>query len=217
MARPRKQDALNIRERAIEAAVALLRRDGADFSLGEVARRVGCSAPALYSHFAGKDDLLRAVQAAVFARRTRQKVERYTGPSADPAARLRAGGHDYVAFAEENPGLYRLLYAPGHAAGADPAAIPEAALAALEAGVRAARQGGFAKGADARDVAAMLWFTVHGAILMALDAQLPGPPPARWARAHRAVDTAMDLLSAPGSVPAAGAAAEPGPAIEKDT
>ena len=195
VARPRKQDALNIPERAVEAAIALLRTDGRDFALSAVARHVGCSAPALYSHFSGKNDLLAAVRAAVFRQRTQAKAARYAGPSDDPVGRLRAGGHDYVAFAEENPGLYRLLYAPNHAAGLAPAMIPEASLSALEAGVRAAQQQGGAAGRDARDVAELLWFSVHGAILMALDGQLPGPPAARWARAHRAVDTAIALLS----------------------
>ena len=195
MARPRKAEALNIRERAIEATIEVLRRQGTGFTLLEVARRVGCSAPALYSHFDGKDHLLREVQSAVFARTTREKTARYAAPSGDPVARLGAGGHGFVAFAEANPALYRLLYAPDHAAGPEPPGIPEAALAALETGVRAAQQTGFAAGPPARDVAEMLWFVVHGAILMALDDQLPGPAPARWSRAHRAVDTVMALLS----------------------
>jgi len=36
---------------------------------------------------------------------------------------------------------------------------------------------------------------VHGAILMALDRQLPGPEAARWQRAMQAVDTMMALLA----------------------
>ncbi len=197
MPRPRKQDALNIRERAVEVTIDLLRHGGPTFALTDVARRVGCTAPALYAHFDGKDHLLREVQATVFARRTRQKTDRYARPSADPIGRLAAGGHDYVAFAEANPGLYRLLHAPDHAAGPEPVAISDTALASLEAGVKAAQPFGFAAHADARDVAQMLWFLVHGAILMALDDQLPGPASARWARAHHAVDTAMALLSSP--------------------
>lgn len=195
MARPRKQDALNIPERAVAVTIDLLRHDGPTFVLTEVARRVGCSAPALYAHFSGKDHLLREVQAAVFAQMTRSKVDRYAAPSADPIGRLAAGGHAFVDFAQDGPGLYRLLYAPDHPAGPEPVAIPDAALAALESGVRAAQQMRFAAGAEPRAVAEMLWFTVHGAILMALDEQLPGPQAARWTRAHRAVDTVMALLS----------------------
>ncbi len=199
MARPRKHEALNIRARAIDEATALLGSGRGVFSLAEVAGRIGCSAPALYAYFGGKDDLLRAVRAEVFARLTAAKAARYATPCADPIARLRAGGHEQVAFAAANPALYRLLYAPRHDAGAEPPAISEAALEALTAGVRAAQMAGFAPGADARTVALTLWFMVHGAILMALDGQLPGPDAARWARAHEAVDTTMALLTPAGT------------------
>ncbi len=196
MARPRKQDALDIQARAVQEAIALLRQDQT-ITLSAVARRVGCSAPALYAHFVDKNDLLRAVRAAAFAEMTRVKATRYAAPTADPATRLRDGGHAYVAFARENPRLYRLLYAPAPEIGAESDRIAKGALDALSAGVRAAQQVGLAPGTPAGDVAEVLWFTVHGAVMMALDGQLPGPAEARWNRAHRAVDRIVALMSAP--------------------
>ncbi|MFN8025129.1 MAG: TetR/AcrR family transcriptional regulator [Acidimicrobiia bacterium] len=50
------------RERIVEQAVALMDRDGTDaLTLRALARELGVEPPALYWHFAGKDDLCRAV------------------------------------------------------------------------------------------------------------------------------------------------------------
>lgn len=50
------------RERIVEQAIALMDRDGtAALTIRGVARELGVEAPALYWHFAGKDDLSRAV------------------------------------------------------------------------------------------------------------------------------------------------------------
>ncbi|WP_171904794.1 TetR/AcrR family transcriptional regulator [Hoeflea olei] len=211
MARPRKDEAIDIRGEAVRAAIIQLGEDPAGLSLSAIARRIGCSAPALYSHFDSKDDLLAQVRAAAFAEMMEAKRRRFVGLSAEPLARLAAGGHDYVDFARANPALYRLIFAPeagkpagkggdkGHDQGHGQApAHPEvnldaAAIAPLAAGLGAA--GPSAMGAEAAaEIAHMMWFTVHGAIMMALDGQLPGPEAARWARAHEAVDTVMRLL-----------------------
>ncbi|MFV0245062.1 MAG: TetR/AcrR family transcriptional regulator [Qingshengfaniella sp.] len=194
MARPRKQDSLKIPERAVEEGLNILRTQPDRFSLLEIARRIGCSGPALYAHFTNRDDLLDHIRSAVHATMAEEKRQRFAGMTVAPLARLRLCGQDYVAFAQTNPALYRLIFAPPHATG-DGICLDSAVIAPLAAGVRAAQTQGHAAGADADQIARMMWFTVHGAIMMALDSQLPGPAPDRWQRGHDAVDTVMALLT----------------------
>lgn len=57
---PRKDQVRN-RQRLVEAAEAAFMEHGPDVKLDEVARRAGMAASSLYRHFAGKDDLIKAV------------------------------------------------------------------------------------------------------------------------------------------------------------
>lgn len=197
MARPSKDAALNIPERAVTEAISLLRETGSDFSMAALAKRVGCSAPALYAHFANKDDLLRHVRTRAFEMSLREKAARYLTPADDPVARLRDRGLALVAFGQQNPALYRLLYAARPDVAAEGPDVSDRSLQALTAGVEAAQGAGFAPGLAPQRVALTLWFAVHGAIMMALDAQLPGPETQRWQRAREAVETLMALFSQP--------------------
>ncbi|GAB5470158.1 MAG: hypothetical protein Kilf2KO_31880 [Rhodospirillales bacterium] len=123
MARPTKDETRPIRALAIEAAIARL-KPPATFTLAELARDIGCSAPALYSHFTGK-----------------------SAPTL---------------FAE---------------------------------GIAACQRQGFAPPRPPREVALLLWSLAHGAVLLALDAQLPGEEEARWDAAFGMVDSGLALLA----------------------
>lgn len=82
---------------------------------GEIATRAVCQAvgvtqPVLYRIFGDKRGLLDALAEAGLERYTARKAELDTSP--DPAADLRKGWADHLAFAEENPDLYQLMFAP---------------------------------------------------------------------------------------------------------
>lgn len=63
MARPRKEQELDIARRAIDETIRLLSERGdLDVPLTAVAHAIGCTAPALYGHFRNKSALLRAVR-----------------------------------------------------------------------------------------------------------------------------------------------------------
>ena len=63
MARPRKEQELDIARRAVEETIRLLAQQGDfDVPLTSVAQAVGCTAPALYGHFRNKNALLRAAR-----------------------------------------------------------------------------------------------------------------------------------------------------------
>lgn len=197
MARPRKEDARDLRGLAIEASIALLAdRDQPELSMAEVARRIGCSAPALYQHFTDRDDLLDAVRRAVIDRVIARKQQRYDRPDIHPLSNLAEGGHTYLSNAAKAPALYRLIYCRPPSSGAPADAISDGALEALTRGVRACQAEGLATQQDPRELARLLWSMVHGAALLALDSA-QDQRAAAWEQAHRSVDLAIALIAAP--------------------
>jgi len=200
MARPRKADALDLRRLAVNAAIGLLSgRAQPDLSMAEIARAIGCSAPALYTHFTDKQGLLDAVRREVVAQQTAQKKSRYGFANTDPLRTLAEGGHAYLRRARASPAIYRLIYCmPPRSPSRDAAesvdkAISDGALQALSDGVRACQAAGYAKAHDAEDVARLLWSMVHGAVLFALDSS-DAQADEMWRHAHGSVDTVIAMI-----------------------
>lgn len=77
-------------------------------SLRRLASRLGVTAPALYSHFDGKDALLAAVAADEFERLI-ERVESSAGGDDDPIRTIRAQARAYVEHALENPALFQVM------------------------------------------------------------------------------------------------------------
>jgi AcrR family transcriptional regulator len=211
MARPKKKDELNIPEKAVDAAVRLIsKRQSLDFTMAEIAQEVGCSAPALYNHFTGKDELLQFVRAKVIDDARREKRARYsTDAGADAFANLREGGRRYIQFAQENPVIYRLVYGHRYSdldseAGSEGPNIPMDSLAELANGVRACQTRGLGFHLDPEKTAKLMWSAVHGAALLAMDEKLPGDAKARWREAYQVVDTIMNLLKEHRDTPSRG-------------
>src|SRR5207245_628973 len=96
------------RERLLTEARDLYLEVGVEFSLREVARRAGVSAPAVYRHFENKDQLLRAVCAEgfqLFASYLMLALE-----AGGPKQRLVATTKQYLHFGLEHPRDYRVLF-----------------------------------------------------------------------------------------------------------
>jgi AcrR family transcriptional regulator len=89
--------------------------------LRETARRVGVSATAAYRHFTSKEDLLASVAAEGFRelRAAMEGATRGTNP-------LSRAGLAYVEFAQQNRGLFRLMFGPVLAERAKYPALQEA-------------------------------------------------------------------------------------------
>jgi len=90
-------------------------------SMDELARRAGVTKPIIYELFGSKDGLfeacleglaLRLAASIADAARGADEAGRGDGPptSADPEARLRAGGLAFLRFAADNRVAYELLY-----------------------------------------------------------------------------------------------------------
>src|SRR5215212_4059996 len=131
----------NLRQALVDAALAAEAEVGiGGLTLREVARRVGVSHAAAYRHFAGKDDLVRAVAGQGFAR-LNQVLAAVPVEHWQPLARFHMLATEYVRFAFRERSHFRLMFAPrpGEVAGAEPDA-PMAEVrahfsAAVEAGI----------------------------------------------------------------------------------
>jgi AcrR family transcriptional regulator len=101
----------DLRAQLIAAATALVETHGPDgFSVSQAARQAGVSTAAPYKHFKDRDAILRGVVAAAMDR-LREAME--TGAAAHPVGSLEAVcavGEAYIAFARDEPGLFRLTF-----------------------------------------------------------------------------------------------------------
>ena len=160
-------------------AMAIVVRTGSDeeVTLRSVAREVGIAAPSIYPHFADREEILWAVVKVVFDR-IRVAVETATDGESDPVERLLAGCEAYVAFALENPALYRVLFArefPQTEAGPDGLGAPAGldgrfppvggeAFALLVDGIERCVSAGRSASVDPFGDATAVWVGMHGMV-----------------------------------------------------
>lgn len=99
----------NLRSALIDAGIHLLETEGLkSLSLRRIAREVGVSQAAPYSHFKDKNELLLGVCATgyeKFAQRMRTEAGDSTG-----TAYIAGLGRGYIYFALENPALFELMF-----------------------------------------------------------------------------------------------------------
>lgn len=155
----------------MDEARDLISRDGLDaLTLRRLANRFSVSAPALYTHFRDKDDLLRAVAERQFD----DLMARYreidaTAESDRPLDRVRAQCRNYVRMSQQDPELFRVMFLfPPDLGGIlvvpEGSELPAAtqafgmAVAALEDAIAA----GHLEAVEPLTVAMTLWAGVHG-------------------------------------------------------
>lgn len=128
------------RERVLQAAWALARRDGlAAITLREVARLVGMRAPSLYTYFPAKN----AMYDAMYAQAARQLTATLAGRphASDPRQTLRGRMRLFTEFCVADPVRYQLLLErpiPGFEPAPESFQITVDALAATRADLEAA-------------------------------------------------------------------------------
>ncbi len=97
------------RDRILVSAVELYLEDGFDgFSMRKLARSLGVTAPSLYRHFQGKEQLLLEVVKEAY-KVMAQYLHRALGGET-PAERFRMAGEGCLSFALEHPRYYEILY-----------------------------------------------------------------------------------------------------------
>ncbi len=109
---PRPPDP-QVPERILEAAMAVVEGEGHEaLSMRALARDAGVSTTTIYAHFESKEALIRALE--VRAAQMLNARIRAIDPSLGPHEALAELGRRYIAFAEEHPRAYHLLFeSPG--------------------------------------------------------------------------------------------------------
>ena len=158
----------NLRQALLDAALAA--PDIENLSLRQLAASVGVTAAAAYRHFSGREDLLDEVARIGFARLEARfaaafDIARPPVSAVDAQARTQRLAQAYLAFADEEPALWRLMFgalAATYRDGARPIDrrnsydyLPAALLGLHLSGV-------VARAPDERD-AFFAWSVIHGA------------------------------------------------------
>ena len=202
--RARKGEGHRLRHELITAASDLLGElgDPNQLSIRAVAAAAGVTPPSLYRHFADKQALLVAVLDERWAE-LHQLVEEAAASADDPFDGLRRWCLAYLAFAEERPGHYRVLFSAAAPAGIsdDPALHPGApTFFALVSAVQRCLDAGAATDA-ARDswfLALQLWLSGHGMVDLRIGQRFPFPwPPAETVLDAVLVDLGLSGPDAP--------------------
>lgn len=202
----RDRQRIATRAELVTAAHAIVKEEGYEaLTIRKLAERVGMATMSVYSYFADKQAILRALAEDTFevlARRIDKKLPE------DPIDGLRIGLREYVAFALENPNEYRTIFMTPqvHENEAETFEKLEAdnpAFQSLMRAVGAAIDGCKLEG-DARAIATILWTVSHGAAALLLTFPLyPFGHPIEYA--GRVVDLAIDSLARQTVEPLAGA------------
>ena len=164
----------DLHQQAHDQALAVLRLEGdSAISLRGIAKQIGVSAPALYRHYADRESLLAELAISGFAALRQQllSVEQHT-----PRAALIGIGLAYVAFAQSEPNLYRLMFG-GRVLpkGAHPR-LDQAGLGAfnvLQDTIARGQRAGYLKPAPLALMTATAWSLVHGLSQLTIDGHLP--------------------------------------------
>lgn len=161
-----------LRAETLSAARKLIEEEGYEgLTLRKLAQRMECSPMALYTYFSDKQALLLALAQEGFtklARRLESTARR------DPVAALRKMLLDYIAYAEENPIEYRILFmsveplAEVRKTRQDMQANP--AFGALFKCVETCITAGVLQG-DTFTISTVLWTGAHGAAALLNTAQ----------------------------------------------
>jgi AcrR family transcriptional regulator len=107
----RRGEGARLRADIVAAGRRLLERTGNEdaLTLRAVAREAGIAAPSIYGHFADRGQILDAVVAEVFGE-LEDTVRVAAAAEPDPARRLESVCRAYLAFAEDQPAGYRVLF-----------------------------------------------------------------------------------------------------------
>lgn len=112
LARDTEKRRAELRERLIDIAEAQIRQDGsASLRARALAEEAGCAVGAIYNVFTDMPGLQLSVNGRTFARlgaRVTEAVQEH--PDASPVERLILMAKGYLAFAVENPKLWRALF-----------------------------------------------------------------------------------------------------------
>jgi AcrR family transcriptional regulator len=161
----------SLRIALIETAARLVATEGqGGLTLRRLAREVGTSTMAIYTHFGGMDELRREVRREGFARLGTHL--RAVPETADPVSDLGMLGVAYYVSATASPSLYRAMFLEGPL-DEDDAQTGLDTFAQLVSGVTRCLEARRIRAVDAVEVATELWAVSHGLITLQFANLLP--------------------------------------------
>ena len=178
-AQRREREKTELRERILDAARNIVRREGfGALTVRKIADAIEYAPGTLYLYFENRDAIAQELSFEGF----RKLLEAFAPAEAivDPVARLEAIVRAYVRFGMEHPETYRLIFmedpqlttAVFKAAGDDPGQRAYRAL--LDPLEELRKAGRLRRGADVQALADTLWAVVHG--IVSLKLTCPGFP-----------------------------------------
>ncbi len=182
----------DLRNALVNEGLKLLEQDGhPDFTLRDLARRVGVSAAAPYAHFLDKNALLAAIATAGF-NRLRAALEGAIRNESALADQFLQMGQAYVRFGMDHPALYELMFAseelpPERDGYPELKAAGQAAFGALTGMLERMQRQGFLRPGDPEADGLSVWAHVHGLASLIITGCLacagdPAPQPAEVVR-----------------------------------
>lgn len=168
---------LSTRDRLVAAALVVLERDGpAAIQARTLAREIGASTMAVYTHFGGMPTLIDAMLREGFARFAEHT--RGVAHTDDPVADLIAGGLAYGEFAMQNPQLYRWMFGLTDLVGVQKPPVDATtpwdlaegvdALTVLVAAVERVVEAGRIRPQDPASAATQILSATHGFVLLTM-------------------------------------------------
>lgn len=162
----------------VEAAARILTEEGpAAFSARRLATAAGTSTMAVYTHFGGMDDLVRAMVHEGFARLHHRMIR--IGGTDDPVADVVTLGCAYRGNAADNPHLYAVMFGGSSLGGFS---LTDAdrqhgryTLAVLVETVARCMAAGRFRPADPQLLGHQMWIALHGLVTLELGSYLVGP------------------------------------------
>ena len=157
----------DLRNALVSEGLKLLEQEGhSDFTLRDIAHRVGVSVAAPYAHFTDKSALLAAIATAGFIR-LRAALEAAIRDDRDLADQFLHMGSAYVRFGMDQPALYKLMFASEELPAKrgdypELQAAGEAAFGLLTGMLERMQRRGFLRAGDPEADALSVWAHVHG-------------------------------------------------------
>jgi AcrR family transcriptional regulator len=156
----------NLRAALVREASTVIRKQSAEAcTLRGVARRVGVTHAAAYTHFADKQALLAAVASEGFENLARKLARGAARSPDDPEKRLRGVLRAYVSFCFQDPSTCALMFGPRIGRPGEYPELDEAvekALKPLREAVEALRHPETEGTKSSRKIAIDLWTFAHG-------------------------------------------------------
>ena len=159
----------NLKEDLLQHAKEMIQsRHDVQFTLRELAKRVGVSPMAAYRHFATKEDILRAIAAEGFMQLSLAFTEALKHDPAD----LGAIGAAYIDFSLRNPVHFKVMFHPELVDPSAPAPVDTGAFGILMQCIALNQERGLFPKSSCIHLAVAAWSMVHGLATLLINRNL---------------------------------------------